>query len=120
MVADDSSTEAALMLAKIISEKSKNSDAIELLKKHLEQFPSLNALIELLNLQLDSVDEEVATGLKSLLNLVEAQAQKSSEYQCHHCGFETKSFFWMCPSCKKWDKIHPLSVLPSRQTRIAN
>ena len=120
MVADDSSTEAALMLAKIISEKSKNSDAIELLKKHLEQFPSLNALIELLNLQLDSVDEEVATGLKSLLNLAEAQAQKSSEYQCHHCGFETKSFFWMCPSCKKWDKIHPLGVLPSRQTRITN
>jgi len=120
MVADDSSTEAALMLAKIISEKSKNSDAIELLKKHLEQFPSLNALIELLNLQLDSVDEEVATGLKSLLNLVEAQAQKSSEYQCHHCGFETKSFFWMCPSCKKWDEIHPLSVLPNRQTSITN
>ncbi|MDG2337401.1 MAG: lipopolysaccharide assembly protein LapB [Gammaproteobacteria bacterium] len=120
MVADDSSTEAALLLARITSQKSGNNDAIELLQRHLERFPSLTALIELLDLQLGGVDEDVATGLKSLLNLVEAQAQKSSEYQCHHCGFETKSFFWMCPSCKKWDKIHPITVLPSRQTRIIN
>jgi lipopolysaccharide biosynthesis regulator YciM len=120
MVADDSSTEAALLLARITSQKSENNDAIELLQRHLERFPSLTALIELLDLQLGGVDEDVATGLKSLLNLVEAQAQKSSEYQCHHCGFETKSFFWMCPSCKKWDKIHPITVLPSRQTRIIN
>jgi len=111
MVLEDSSTEAALMLVKITSGKSGNVEAITLLREHLEHSPSSSALIELLGLQLDGVDENVANSLESLLNIVKTQAQGSSEYSCHHCGFETKSFFWMCPSCKQWDNIRPINEL---------
>ena len=120
MVLEDSSTEAALMLARTISARSGNAEAIGLLREHLEHSPSQGALIELLGLQLDGVEEDVASSLESLLNLVKAQAQGSSEYRCHHCGFETKSFFWMCPSCKQWDKIRPINELPNRQASRAS
>jgi len=119
MVQENSSTEAALMLAKVMSARSENAEAIGLLEKHLEHLPSQKALIELLGLQLEGLDENVASSLESLLNLVQAQVQGSSEYHCRHCGFETKSFFWMCPSCKRWDKIRPIIELLSRQTSSA-
>ena len=119
MVLEDSSTEAALMLVKITSASSGNVDAIRLLREHLELSPSSTALIELLGLQLNGVGENVASSLEPLLNLVKAQAQGSSEYRCHHCGFETKNFFWMCPSCKKWDKTSPIADRLARQATSA-
>lgn len=119
MVLEDSNTEAALMLAKLTSARSENADAIALLREHLEHSSSQGVLIELLRLQLDGVDENVASSLESLLHLVESEAQGSSEYRCHNCGFETKSFFWMCPSCKQWDKIRPIIELSNRQTSSA-
>ena len=119
MVLEDSNTEAALMLAKMTSERVGSAEAIALLRKHLTHSSSQSALIELLRLQLDGVDENVASSLKSLLSLVEAQSQGSSEYRCHQCGFETKSFFWMCPSCKQWDKIRPIFGMTNRQTSNA-
>ena len=119
MVLEDSSTEAVLMLAKLTSERSGNLEAIVLLKEHLEHRSSQSALLELLRLQLDGLDENVASSLESLLNLVQAQAQGGSENRCHHCGFETRSFFWMCPSCKRWDKIRPIVELPNRQANNA-
>lgn len=115
MVLEDSNTQAALMLVRMTSARSGNAEAIALLREHLEHWPSQGALIELLGLQLDGVDENVASSLEALLNLVKEQAQGSSEYRCHHCGFETKSFFWMCASCKQWDKIRPINALPARQ-----
>jgi lipopolysaccharide biosynthesis regulator YciM len=71
-------------------------------------------------LLLGGVDVNVASSLELLLNLAKAQAQVSSEYRCHYCGFETKNFFWMCPSCKRWDKISPINDLLARQATSAS
>ena len=116
MVLEDSSTEAALMLAKAFE----SAEAIALLTEHLEHWPSQKALIELVGLQLQAVDENVVNSLESLLNLMKKQAKGSSQYCCHHCGFETKSFFWMCPGCKQWDKSQPIVELSNRQVSSAS
>lgn len=119
MVLEDSSTEAALMLVKITNVSSENVEAVSLLREHLEHLSPSSALIELFELLLDGVDVNVASSLELLLNLVKTQAYVSSEYRCHHCGFETKNFFWMCPSCKRWDKISPINDLLARQATSA-
>ena len=112
---EDSNSEAVLMLAKMIEVRHGNAEAINLLREHFERSPSQKPLIELLSLQLDEVDESVASSLESLLNLVRLQAESASGYRCHHCGFETKSFFWMCVSCKQWDKIRSINGLLAQQ-----
>lgn len=28
-------------------------------------------------------------------------------YRCDHCGYISKRFSWLCPSCKNWEEIHP-------------
>lgn len=33
--------------------------------------------------------------------------QHASQYRCDHCGYTSKRFSWLCPSCKSWDEIHP-------------
>ena len=119
MVIEDSSTEAALMLVKITNASSGNDEAVGFLREHLEHSPSSSALIELLELLLDGADVNVASRLELLLNLVKAQALGSSEYRCRHCGFETKNFFWMCPSCKGWDKTSPINDRLARQATSA-
>ncbi|GJM12091.1 MAG: lipopolysaccharide assembly protein B [Pseudohongiella sp.] len=111
MVLEDLSSDAALVLAGQLSKRSENREAIDILRSHLENVPALAVLVELLELQLGGVDEAVAQSLESLLNLVKEQAKSSSDYSCHHCGFKTKSFFWMCPSCKQWDQIRSIDEL---------
>ncbi len=114
-VQQDGNTDAVLMLAKVTSARSGTAEAVELLKKHSEQSPSRQALVELLSMQLEGIDESVASTLQSLLNIVQMESQRSSDYRCNHCGFEAKSFFWMCPSCKTWDGMRPIGELINRQ-----
>ena len=120
MVLEDFSTEAALMLVKTTNASSESAQPVSLIREHLERSPSSSALIEVLELLLDGVDVNVVSSLELLLNLVKGQAHGSSEYRCHHCGFETKNFFWMCPSCKRWDKISPINDLLARQATSAS
>ncbi len=119
IVRENTNTNAVLLLAKIIKDKAGSAVAIAFLSEHLDQYPTLDGLVELLSLQIHNVESEVAASLESLLNLIHEQVSKNSEYRCHHCGFETKSLFWMCPSCKKWDKIRPISKTAGGESSLA-
>ena len=34
----------------------------------------------------------------------------SAVYRCTHCGLDTKTLFWLCPGCHRWDAITPQHV----------
>lgn len=82
--------------------------ALRLLQAHLPETPSLSAVTEALGLQLHTADNEVQSNLLQLQRLVGSLQQRKAAYQCHHCGYESRSLYWLCPSCQKWDKIRPL------------
>lgn len=35
------------------------------------------------------------------------EVKSSGNYRCDHCGYVSKRFSWLCPSCKNWEEIQP-------------
>lgn len=87
------------------------SAALQLLQKNLQQTPSMSAIAEALSLQLPAADSDMQMNLKLLQQLIVRLQQSRSAYQCQHCGYESRSLYWLCPSCQKWDKIRPLPAI---------
>lgn len=82
--------------------------ALQLLQANVQKTPSLTTLIAALGLQLNAADNDVLANLKLVQGLIEGLQQRRSAYQCHHCGYESRNLYWLCPSCQKWDKIRPI------------
>lgn len=45
--------------------------------------------------------------LKSLKN----NAPMEEQYQCQHCGFETREHYWQCAGCRRWETLRIRSQL---------
>ncbi len=97
-----------LALSELVKNRSGDQAAIEFLNDYLHKKPSLAGLVELLRLQIPKTDAEVSSNLNLLQQLVDSLLRKKPAYQCHHCGYESRSLYWLCPSCQKWDKIKPI------------
>ena len=50
---------------------------------------------------------EVRPELSLVRNLVHGYAQKLARYQCSHCGFKARQFYWQCPGCSQWETYPP-------------
>jgi lipopolysaccharide biosynthesis regulator YciM len=50
---------------------------------------------------------EGRTELSLVKTLVGGYAQKLARYQCSHCGFKAKQFYWQCPGCGHWESYAP-------------
>lgn len=38
---------------------------------------------------------------------LKVEEQVFPSYRCDHCGYISKRFSWLCPSCKNWEEIQP-------------
>ncbi|WP_417579679.1 lipopolysaccharide assembly protein LapB [Nitrincola sp.] len=80
---------------------------IDALKKH----PSLRGFNYLISLQLQQSDVAVKGSLSTLRELTEQLAQNKPRYRCGQCGYDSKTLYWQCPSCKTWDSSRPVQGL---------
>ncbi len=108
LLPEEPDVSVVLALSNLIIKRSGEAAAIKFLNTYLLKKPSFAGLVELLRLQSSNTDVQVTSNLKLLQQLVDKLLQRKSTYQCHHCGYETKKLYWMCPSCQKWDKIKPI------------
>lgn len=97
-----------LALARYKQKTRGDAEALQFLAAHTEEAPSLPALAEALGLQLQSAAPEVKVSVDRLKQMISQLQMRKAAYQCHHCGYESRSLYWLCPSCQKWDKIRPL------------
>ena len=97
-----------LELAKYKKQRYGEDAALHFLQSHSQLAPSLPAIVEILGLQLPAADTEVQANLKRLRDMISQLQQRKAAYQCNHCGYESRSLYWLCPGCQKWDKIRPL------------
>ena len=81
--------------------------ANQLVSDELRRTPTLLALDKLLEARLMNAQPEVRPELSLVKNLVHGYAQKLARYQCSHCGFKARQFYWQCPGCSQWETYPP-------------
>lgn len=81
--------------------------ANRLVSDELKRTPTLLGLDKLLEARLMEARPEVRPELSLVKNLVHGYAQKLARYQCSHCGFKARQFYWQCPGCSQWETYPP-------------
>ena len=72
-------------------------------RRALEKVPTLAVSAAVLNqkLQLPAADPD----LEAISAIVAAAVGRERSYECTHCGFRAKQFYWQCPGCKHWETL---------------
>ncbi|MFZ6726965.1 lipopolysaccharide assembly protein LapB [Undibacterium sp. MH2W] len=81
--------------------------ANQLVRDELRRTPTLLGLDKLLDARMIDAPPEVRPELAIVKNLVHGYAQKLARYQCSHCGFKARQFYWHCPGCSRWETYPP-------------
>lgn len=81
--------------------------AKQLVVEELRRNPTLLGLDKLLEARLMDAPANVWEELSMVKNLVHGYTQKLSRYQCSHCGFKARQYYWQCPGCSKWETYPP-------------
>lgn len=81
--------------------------ANQLVGDELRRLPTLLGLDKLLEARLMKAPPEMRGELSFIKNLVHNYTQKLARYQCTHCGFKARQFYWQCPGCSQWETYPP-------------
>ncbi len=81
--------------------------AKQLVSAELRRTPTLLGLDKLLEARLMDAPAAIWSELSMVKNLVHGYTQKLARYQCSHCGFKARQFYWQCPGCNRWETYPP-------------
>jgi len=81
--------------------------AKQLIGNELRRTPTLLGLDKFLEARLMDAPATVVPELSMVKNLVHGYTQKLARYQCGHCGFKARQFYWQCPGCSRWETYPP-------------
>ena len=94
-----------LALVDVIEQQRGRDVALNFLKQHLHDNPSLRGVARLIEMDANSGED----GMLELLKDTVAQVlEEKPVYQCTHCGFAGKALHWHCPGCKRWGTVKPI------------
>ncbi|WP_374519711.1 lipopolysaccharide assembly protein LapB [Undibacterium squillarum] len=82
-------------------------EANQMVKDELKRTPTLLGLDKLLDVRMMEAPAELRPELGVVKNLVSGYAHKFARYQCAHCGFKARQYYWHCPGCNGWDTYSP-------------
>ncbi|MES2931907.1 MAG: lipopolysaccharide assembly protein LapB, partial [Pseudomonadota bacterium] len=106
-MADASSIDLLEVVFKAVIELDGVDAANQLVSDELRRTPTLLGLDKLLEARLMNANPESRPELSLVKNLVHGYAQKLARYQCSHCGFKARQFYWQCPGCNHWESYPP-------------
>jgi lipopolysaccharide biosynthesis regulator YciM len=81
--------------------------ANQLVSEELRRTPTLLGLDKFLEARLMNAPAEIQPELAVIKTLVHSYTQKLARYQCGHCGFKARQFYWQCPGCNRWETYPP-------------
>jgi len=106
-LAEASSIDLLEVVFKAVFELDGVDAARQLVIDELRRTPTLLGLDKFLEVRLMDTSLEVRPELLTVKNLVHSHAQKLARYQCSHCGFKARQFYWQCPGCNGWETYPP-------------
>ena len=81
--------------------------ANQLVSDELRRTPTLLGLDKFLEARMLITTSEIRPELAVVKTLVHGYTQKLARYQCTHCGFKARQFYWHCPGCNHWETYPP-------------
>lgn len=81
--------------------------AYQLVVAELRRTPTLLGLDKLIEARMLLSPAESRSELSLVQDLVHGYAVKLARYQCNHCGFKARQFYWQCPGCNHWESYPP-------------
>ena len=106
-LAEAPSIDLVEVLLKAINEQDGLDAGTALISEELKRTPTLLALDKYLAARMALADPQLREDMAPVTNLVHSYAQKLARYQCSHCGFKARQFYWQCPGCNRWETYPP-------------
>lgn len=77
------------------------------LTEELGNAPKLAGVHRLIGMRMAKKGEKPSDFLALIEQLLERLLAEQSAYQCHRCGFTTRTLHWQCPGCRSWGSMLP-------------
>ncbi|MBW8902135.1 MAG: lipopolysaccharide assembly protein LapB, partial [Massilia sp.] len=106
-LAEASSIDLIEVVFKAVIELDGVEAAKQLVVEELRRNPTLLGLDKLLEARLMDAPANIWEELSMVKNLVHGYTVKLARYQCSHCGFKARQFYWQCPGCSRWETYPP-------------
>lgn len=106
-LAEASSIDLIEVVFKAVIELDGVDAAKQLVVEELRRTPTLLGLDKLLEARLRDAPPEIWDELSMVKNLIHGYTQKLARYQCSHCGFKARQYYWQCPGCSNWETYPP-------------
>jgi len=106
-LAEASSIDLIEVVFKAVIELDGVDAAKQMMIEELRRNPTLLGLDKLLEARLMDASPEIWEELSMVKNLVHGYTAKLARYQCSHCGFKARQFYWQCPGCSRWETYPP-------------
>src|SRR5450830_152335 len=106
-LAEASSIDLLEVIFKAVLELDGVEAANQLVTNELHRTPTLLGLDKFIEARMMTAPQEVQPKLAVVKTLVHSYTQKLARYQCTHCGFKARQFYWHCPGCNRWETYPP-------------
>ena len=106
-LAEASSIDLIDVVFKAVIELDGVEAAKQLVLDELRRNPTLLGLDKLLEARLMDAPAHIWEELSMVKNLIHGYTAKLARYQCGHCGFKARQYYWQCPGCSRWETYPP-------------
>lgn len=98
-------------LSKLVKQLEGEEAGTYVLSEYLKKRPSVKGLDRLINLQMNDASGAEKENLGILQAFTQRLIKDKPVYRCEECGFDGKSLYWQCPTCKSWGAVKPIQGL---------
>jgi lipopolysaccharide biosynthesis regulator YciM len=96
-----------LQMTSEIAEREGFATATDYLTSELSDAPRLAGVHRLIRMRMAQKGDQRSEFLELIEQLLQRLLKEQSAYQCHRCGFTTRTLHWQCPGCRSWGSMLP-------------